>query len=126
MIQVIRAVVENEDDETFLHLVYGCRSQDDILMKPELDHFASYWNFTVLYSLSRTSQSSLVSHPGPVKYADKVHLGRIDRQLVEQEMPRPQLDKSIIVLICGTESFSEDMTKHLTQAGYTSDMYFNY
>ena len=126
MIQVIRAVVENEDEETFLHLVYGCRTQDDILLKKELDHFNSYWNFTVLYSLGRTSQSSLTSNPGSIKYADKVHLGRIDRKLVEQEMPRPQAGGRSIVLICGTQSFDKDMIRYLTQIGYTSNMYFKY
>ena len=126
MIQVIRAVVENDDEETFVHLVYGCRTQGDVLMKKELDHFSSYWNFTVLYSLSRTSQSSLASNPGSIKYADKVHFGRIDVKLVEQEMPRPQAGGRSIVLVCGTQSFDEDMIQHLTHMGYTNDVYFKY
>ena len=126
MIQVIRAVVENEDEETFVHLVYGCRMQNDILLKDELDQFASYWNFTVLYSLSRTSQSSLTSHPGSIKYADKVHIGRIDRQLVKHEMPQPHPGQRVMVLVCGTQSFCDDMAEYLTQVGYTSDKYFIY
>lgn len=126
MVQVIRAVVENEDDETFLHLVYGSRSQNEILMKSEIDHFASYWNFTVLHALSRTSQTSLASHPGLIKYGDKVHIGRIDKKLVEQEMPRPQDSHMTLVLICGTDSFNDDMIKYLNEIGFTSDMYFKY
>ena len=126
MVQVIRAVVENEEDETFLHLVYGSRSQDEILLKSEIDHFASYWNFTVLHSLSRTSQSSLASHPGLIKYGDKVHIGRIDKKLVEKEMPCPQNGHMTLVLICGTDSFNDDMIKYLNEIGYTSDMYFKY
>ena len=126
MIQVIRAVVENEDDETFLHLVYGSKSQNNILLKSEIDHFATYWNFTVLHSLSKTSQSSLTSHPGLIKYADKVHMGRIDKKLVEQEVPHPQNDHMTFVLVCGTDSFNNDMIKYLTEVGYNSDMYFKY
>ena len=126
MIQVIRAVVENNDEETFVHLVYACRTQEDILMKEELDKFSSYWNFTVLYSLSRTSQSSLAGNPGSIKYADKVHFGRIDVKLVEHEMPRPQAGGRSMVLICGTQSFDEDMIEYLTHLGYTQDMYFKY
>lgn len=126
MIQVIRAVVENEEEETFLHLVYGCRTQQDILLKQEIDHLATFWNFTVLYSLSRTSQSSLASNPGSIKYADKVHIGRIDRKLVECEMPHPQPGHRIMVLICGTPSFNDDMIEHLNHLGYTTDMYFIY
>jgi cytochrome-b5 reductase len=127
MVQVIRAVVESEEEETFVHLVYGCRTQDDILMKRELDHFSSYWNFTVLYLLSRTNQASLASSPGSIKYADKVHFGRIDAKLVEREMPRPQTGSGrSIVLICGTRSFDDDMMQYLTHMEYTSDMYFKY
>ena len=127
MIQVIRAVVENEDDQTFLHLIYASRTPDDILMKEQLDHFASFWNFTVLYSLSRTSQSSLSSRAGSIKYADKVHIGRIGRKVVEQEMPHPSNSgRKVKVLICGTPSFNEDMTIYLTQIGYTSDMCFTF
>ena len=126
MIQVIRAIVENEDDETFLHLVYGSKSQNNILLKSEIDHFASYWNFTVLHSLSKTSQSSLTSHPGLIKYADKVHMGRIDKKLVEQEVPHTQNDHMTFVLVCGTDSFNNDMIKYLTEVGYNSDMYFKY
>ena len=126
MIQVIRAVVENEEDETFLHLVYGSRTQDDILMKKELDDFTSFWNFTVLYSLSRTSQSSLSSCPGSIKYADKVHIGRIDRKLVEQEIPRPSAGRKVMVLICGTESFNNDMRDYISGCGHTTDTHFIY
>ena len=126
MIQVVRAVVENESEDTFVHMVYGCRTQDDVLMKKEIDHFSSYWNFTVLYSLSRTSQSSLASNPGSIKYADKVRFGRIDGKLVEEEMPHPQEGGRSIVLICGTSSFDDDMIQYLTIMGYTTDMYFKY
>ena len=127
MIQVIRAIVEREDEETFLHLVHGCRTQDNILLKTELDHLSSYWNFTVLYALSRTTRSNLVINPGSIKYADKVHFGRIDAKLVEREMPCPQAGSGrSIVLICGTQSFDDDMIQYLMQLGYTSDMYFKY
>ena len=127
MIQVARAVVEREEEETFLHLVYGCRTQDDVLLKTELDHFSSYWNFTVLFALSRTSQSNLAVNPGSIKYADKVHFGRIDAELVEREMPCPQSGGGrSIVLICGTRSFDDDMIQYLMRLGYTSDMYFKY
>ena len=124
MIQIIRAVVENNDENTFLHLVYGCRSQDDILMKEELDEFASYWNFTVLYALSKTTQLSLAENPGMIRYGDKVHFGRVDSDLVRKEMPSPNMRN--MVLICGTKSFDKDMINYLTKAGYAKEMYFKF
>lgn len=123
MIQIIRTVVENDEENTFLHLVYGCRSQDDVLMKKELDKFSSYWNFTVLYALSKTTQQSLEETPGMVRYGDKVHFGRIDSDVVRKEMPGPC--ERNIVLICGTKSFDKDMINYLGKAGYAK-MYFKF
>ena len=124
MIQVIRAVVENEDDDTIIHLVYGCQTQDDILMKKDLNNFTSYWNFTTLYALSRTTEQSLADHAGMIKYGDRVHFGRIDCDLVCKEMPAPT--ERNLVLICGTKSFDKDMINHLGKAGYTKMMYFKF
>ena len=121
MIQIIRAIVENEEEDTFIHLVYGCLSQNDILLKDQLDNFASYWNFTVLYALSGSTELSLVEDPG---YGDKVHFGRIDFSLVQKEMPRPSGQN--LVLICGTKSFDKDLINHLHKMAYTEEMYFKF
>lgn len=125
MLQVIRTVVENEDDQTFVHLLYGCRSQHDILLKEELDHFASYWNFTVLYALGQASEQSLQETRGSTRYGDRLHFGRIDHNLVRREVPPPG-GENIIVLICGTKSFDKDMINYLSKAGYTKEMYFKF
>ena len=125
MLQVIRAIVENDEEETFVHLVYGCRTQHDILLKEELDAYASFWNLTVLYALSRTSAESVSEDPGRIKYGDVVHYGRIDSELVKKEMPPPS--ERNLLLICGTKSFDKDMINHLTKAaGYNINMYFKF
>ena len=68
MVQIIQTIVENEDDNTFVHLVYSCRSQHDILLKDKLDRLASYWNFTVVYVLSQSSESSIQEDCGAVRH----------------------------------------------------------
>lgn len=55
MSQVIQGILNNEKDETFIHLLYGCHTYKDILMKTELDGWAGYWNFSVTYALSEVS-----------------------------------------------------------------------
>ena len=55
MLQVIQGIVANELDETFIHLVYSNQRYDDILMKDILDEMKAYWNFSVLYILTRVS-----------------------------------------------------------------------
>ena len=126
MLQVIREVVENEDEETFIHLVYGCQTQDDILLKKELDHYATFWNFTVLYALSRTDADSLAETSGVIKYGDKVHFGRIDADLVVKEMHRFEKKRSTMTLVCGTDQFNKDMLRYLCTAGYMEDMCFKF
>ena len=36
MIQVIRGIIENEEDETFVRLLYASRSENDIIFKSVL------------------------------------------------------------------------------------------
>ncbi len=56
MMQVIQGILSNEQDETFIHLVYSNRTYNDILMKQTLDEMKAYWNFSVLYVVSKVSQ----------------------------------------------------------------------
>lgn len=58
MLQVIQGILSDEDDETFIHLVYSSRTYEDILMKHSLDEMKAYWNFSVLYVVSKVSSSS--------------------------------------------------------------------
>lgn len=129
MVQVTRAIVENEDEETFIRCLYACRTQQDVLMKPQLDYFRTYWNFTVTYAFSRTSSESVAENPGKVTYGDKIHYGRINAELVEKEMGDilgENGEKRNIVLICGTKSFDKDMINILHRAGCTKQSYFKF
>lgn len=55
MLQVIQGIAANENDETFIHLVYSSQTYDDILMKDTLDEMKASWNFSVLYVISKVS-----------------------------------------------------------------------
>ena len=67
MIQVIRAIIENEDEDTFVHLVYACRDQHNIMLKELLDGWTSHWNFSVLYALSRASEECVAADAGSIR-----------------------------------------------------------
>lgn len=56
MIPVIRTVLDNEEDETFITLLYGCKRYADVLCKKQLDEWQQYWNFKCLYALSKVNQ----------------------------------------------------------------------
>lgn len=59
MLQVIQGILANEDDETFIHLVYSSQRYADILMKDTLDEMKAFWNFSVLYIVTKVSEFSL-------------------------------------------------------------------
>lgn len=126
MMQVIRAIVENDDENTFVHLLYSTRNQHTVLMKHQLDMYASYWNFTVHYALSQAQEEEVKRDTGVIRYGDKVHFGRIDCKLVREEMPKATLSFNSLVLICGTKSFDKDMINHLRLCGYTANMYHKF
>ena len=119
-----RQIVENENDDTRVHLVCGCRTQHTLLQKEFLDECKQYWNFSVLYALSQCTLQKAQEHKGLLKYQDEVHYGRIDIDLVKREMPPPSPRHCI--LICGTKSFDKDMINYLLKLGYADSMYFKF
>ena len=62
MLQVIQGILANEDDETFIHLVYSSQRYADILMKDTLDEMKAFWNFSVLYIVTKVSEFSFNVH----------------------------------------------------------------
>ena len=111
MYQIMRHVLENEDDETRLVLVYASRCAKDILLKSRLDEFAQYWNVRIVYVLSNEQEKSKLLHP--LKYNDVVYHQRINEKLLKNEIPPPSISHHI--LICGTKSFNQDMQSILTE-----------
>ena len=124
MIQVIQAVLDNEDDLTCIQLIYACRTQHDILLKHLLNGFSDYWNFQVLYVLSQCTEEKLETEKGLVRYGDKIKYGRITAELVHAEMSPPSDENC--VLVCGTKSFDKDMINYLLKMGYTRKSIFKF
>lgn len=124
MVQVIRSVLDNEEDLTVIRLLYSCRTQHGILMKDFLDECSSYWNVRITYVLSRTGPKLVPGDKGSVRYSDRVEFGRIDEQLVKREMPAPSAQ--VLVLVCGTRSFEKDMIKYLLLLGHDRETIFKF
>ena len=124
MVQVLRSVLDNEDDFTVIRVLYSCRTQHDILVKDFLDDYSSFWNVKITYFLTRSSPESVSSDKGFVRYSDRVEFGRIDKKLVEREIPSPS--PKVLVLVCGTWSFEEDMIKYLTSLGHERESIFKF
>ncbi|CAE1316903.1 E1.6.2.2 [Acanthosepion pharaonis] len=112
---VIESILDNEDDETFVHLLFACRYYGDILMKEELHDWLDFWNFSSLCCLSQDHSESVGFCKEPL------HFGRITLDLLKTEIK--DLCNTYF-LICGSNSFNKDMVNFLLELQVPESQYF--
>ncbi|GAB1601826.1 NADH-cytochrome b5 reductase-like [Argonauta hians] len=116
MCPIINSILNDEDNETMIQLLFGCRYYTDILWKEHIDSWADFWNFTVLYCLSQEQESSNLD-----PYEERLHFGRITKTVIQSKV------KGITTkffLICGSRVFIKDMVNFLAELGLNQDQYF--
>ncbi|XP_076048709.1 NADH-cytochrome b5 reductase-like [Oratosquilla oratoria] len=106
MYQIIKAVVENADDETIIYLVYASKSFEDILLRDELLKLTDFWNFTMCHFLSQENAKT------GKRYREEVEFRKITKDDILKEISKVSHEKTH-VLICGTKSFEKDMINYL-------------
>ncbi|KAJ9295528.1 hypothetical protein DTO271G3_5984 [Paecilomyces variotii] len=106
MYQLIRAICEDEGDNTQVSLLYANNTEEDILLKEELDSFAQRFphKFKVTYVLSRPSDS----WKGPK--------GFVTTDLIKERLAPVSKDSK--VLLCGPPPMINIMKKNLTGLGF--------
>nr|CAB3461136.1 unnamed protein product [Digitaria exilis] len=114
MFQVTRAVLENPEDNTKVHLIYANVTYDDILLKDELDSMAKNFpdRFKIYYVLNQP----------PEIWDDGV--GFVSKEMIQTHCPAPAAD--IQVLRCGPPPMNKAMAAHLDDLGYTKEMQFQF
>ncbi|PFH58278.1 hypothetical protein XA68_13925 [Ophiocordyceps unilateralis] len=106
MFQLIRAICEDDRDLTHVSLIYANKSEQDILLRKELDTFARRYpqNFEVYY---------LVDNPPPKwKYGS----GHVNQELMAKKLPGPKDDSK--VLLCGPPGMVNACKKSLGNLGF--------
>ena len=53
MAQLIQAILNNEDEEGKIRLLYSCKTHSDILMHQEILEWQHFWNFSAMFILSQ-------------------------------------------------------------------------
>jgi len=92
MLQVLRKICDDPSDKTKVHLVFLNLTEEDILLREELDKLsAKNKNFTITYG---------VDNPTP---SWKGHKGLITPELIKERMPKPGPDS--LVMVCGPPGF---------------------
>lgn len=106
MFQVIRAICEDDRDTTEISLIYANRTEQDILLRDELDNFARRFpkNFKVYYLLDQP--------PADWKFGS----GYVTQELMTEKLPAPSLETK--VLLCGPPGMVNASKKSLINLGY--------
>ncbi|GAB2271981.1 Nitrate reductase [NADH] 1 [Dionaea muscipula] len=102
--QVIQAILEDPEDETEMHLVYANRSEDDVLLRDELDGWAKAHGsrLKVWYVVSnRTRRRDLLQW----KYCD----GRVSEAILREHIPAAA--DGTLALACGPLGMIETCVK---------------
>ncbi|XP_038984657.1 LOW QUALITY PROTEIN: NADH-cytochrome b5 reductase-like protein [Phoenix dactylifera] len=126
MLQVIKAILKNPDDNTQVSLLYANISPDDILLKRELDRLSvSYPNFKVFYTVDKPSSNWIGG------------AGYISKDMIAKGLPGPAEDS--LILVCGPPGMMKhisgdkakdrsqgELTGLLKEVGYTEQMVYKF
>lgn len=106
MYQLIRAICEDPADLTEVSLIYANRSEEDILLRDELDRFARLYprNFRVWYLLDRPAAGWPFGS------------GYVTEELMAERLP--SADEGSKVLLCGPPGMVKAAKGSLAQLGF--------
>ncbi|KAH6665569.1 putative NADH cytb-reductase [Halenospora varia] len=106
MYQLIRAICEDPTDKTHVSLLYGNKSESDILLREQLDEFARKYpeNLEVHHVLS--------DPPEEWPYST----GYVTKNLVKEKFPKA--DEDTKALLCGPPGMVDAVKKSLVELGW--------
>ncbi|RYP10800.1 hypothetical protein DL764_000422 [Monosporascus ibericus] len=106
MYQLIRAICQDDRDTTEVSLIYANRTEEDILLRTELQTFARRYpkNFKLYYLLDQP----------PAEWA--YGRGYVTRELMAERFPAPGPESKI--MICGPPGMVNASKKALVQLGF--------
>ncbi|PLW47181.1 hypothetical protein PCASD_02388 [Puccinia coronata f. sp. avenae] len=105
MLQIIRATVKNQDDQTQISLIYANVNPDDILLKKELDqiHDEHPEQFSVYYVLNNPPEGWTGG------------AGFVTKDMIESKLPSSKLGNRVKILLCGPPPMMSIMKKYLEE-----------
>lgn len=105
VLQVISEVTTTPEDTTKLSLIYANETENDILLKEELDELAfKYPNFEVHYVLNKPSD----------RWTGET--GYVTKEMVEKYLPKPSSDSRI--LVCGPQGMNTSLINITEDLGF--------
>ncbi|XP_056409121.1 NADH-cytochrome b5 reductase 3-like [Hyla sarda] len=114
MLQLIRAVLKDKDDQTVCYLLFANQTEKDILLRDELEEIrANHPAFKLWYTLDRA--------PEQWDYSQ----GFVNEDMIKSFMPPPGDD--VLILMCGPPPMVQyAINPSLDKLGYSQDRRFAY
>lgn len=114
MYQVSQYILQNPKDTTKLSLIFANVTEDDILLRKELEDFAeTRSNFKLYHCLNKA----------PAGWTGGV--GFVSEDMIRERLP-PHTEKDALILLCGPKPMVDAMEKHLKTIGYTDEQMFKF
>uniref|UniRef100_A0A8C6RKD7 NADH-cytochrome b5 reductase n=1 Tax=Nannospalax galili TaxID=1026970 RepID=A0A8C6RKD7_NANGA len=115
MLQLIRHIIRNPSDRTRMSLIFANQTEEDILVRKELEEIARtyFFQFNLWYTLDKP--------PAGWKYSS----GFVTANMIKEHLPPP--GKATLILVCGPPPLIQTAAyPSLELLGYTKDMVFTY
>lgn len=113
MLQVVKEILKHSDDSTKITLLYGNVTEDDIILREDIDRLAQqYENFRVYHVLNKFSEDWTMGK------------GFITAAHIDEHLPKPSSTTKI--LLCGPPLMIKSMKEHLTGLKFTRDHIFTF
>ena len=117
--QLAKTIVNNEEDETRVTLLFSCRSYKTIPLREEIHSMQSFWNFSVSYFLSDDVRCH--DEKQQHKHDETVYYSRLTEDILLQEMNRISKTRDVsFVYLCGSKTFEKEMASYLKKSGIDS------
>jgi len=116
MYQLVKDICKHTDDETKLQLIFANQSENDILLREELEEFHENYRhkFDLWFTIDKSVQPDW-----------KYDVGFVNDEMIAKHLPPPGEDT--LILMCGPPPMIKfACAPNLDKVGYTKDMQFVY
>jgi cytochrome-b5 reductase len=110
--QIMSYIAAHPEEKLEMSLIYGSRTEDDILLKQSIDYFARTTTLKVYYILD----SAPPSWTGGA--------GFVTQEMLEAHLPPPGDD--VLIVHCGPPPMNASVRKHLETIGHKAEAIFKF
>ncbi|EGR28617.1 hypothetical protein IMG5_171790 [Ichthyophthirius multifiliis] len=129
MYQIIQHVCEDNLDNTQLVLLYANKTEEDILLRKEIENYQKnsqklkiYYTLDQVFLLKKYFLKKQIKQQPPLDW--KYFKGYINKEMIQQCFPYP--DKQVLAVSCGNTMMNNMVRNILLSQGFQKNQYFKF